>query len=115
MSILKWINVVLRGLMEAGIIIAIAYWGYQLSSGTLIRTILCIALPILVFGFWGWFDFRQFGKYAETLRLLQEMAISLGAAYVLYFYGKILPGIILASISVVHHIIIYLLGDKLLK
>lgn len=115
MRLLKWLNVGLRGVMEIGIILALAYWGYHLSSNTLIQSVLCIIIPVLVFGFWGWFDFRGWGRYAEVLRLIQEMIISLAAAYALYVLGRTVSGFTLAGISVVHHILVYILGEKLLK
>ena len=32
-AILRWLNVGLRGIMEAGIVVAFAIWGYHAASG----------------------------------------------------------------------------------
>jgi hypothetical protein len=115
MSKLQWFNLALRGLMEAGIVVAFAWWGYHVGETGGTRILYAILAPFIGFGFWGAVNFQQFGRMAETLRLIQEMVISLLAALAFYYAGAHVAGGILLSLSVVHHALVYLLGDTLLK
>ncbi len=115
MSFLKWLNVGLRGLMEAGIVLALGYWGYHISDNRIWKIILTIVVPLVGFGFWGMVDFHQFRNIGEILRLLQELVISGLAAIALYSAGAHIPGWGLGILSVVHHALTYLLGERLIK
>ena len=84
---LRWLNVGLRGIMEAGIVVAFAIWGYHAASGVM-AIVLAIAVPVLGFGFWGAVDFHQAGTMGEPLRLTQELVISGLAALALYAAGQ---------------------------
>jgi hypothetical protein len=112
---LKWFNVALRGLMELGIVAALGYWGYQTGKGTFAKVLLSTSVPLLTFGFWGLIDFRKAGPMSELLRLLQELVISGLAAVAVYTAGQHALGWALGLISIVHHILVYLLGETLLK
>lgn len=114
LNALQWFNVGLRGLMEVGIITALAYWGYQAGSSTLTKLLLGILSPLIVFGFWGLVDFRQAGSLSEALRLLQELIICGLAAVALFVAGQPVLGWVMALISIVQHGLVYLLGDRLL-
>jgi hypothetical protein len=70
---------------------------------------------LIGFGVWGLLDFRQAGVLAEPLRLMQELVISGLAALAWYVAGGPIPGSTLGVISVVHHIFVYLAGERLLK
>ena len=112
---LKTINLALRGIMESGIVAGLAYWGFHSGQNTAIKILLCIGAPLLVFGFWGLCDFHNFGKWSETLRLIQELLLSGLAAVALYTTGLHFWGWILGVISIIHHIFVYPLGETLLK
>ena len=112
---LRWINLGLRGLMEAGIVLAFAYWGFKTGETTGSKVFLAIFVPLIVFGFWGTIDFHQFGKFSEILRLIQDILISGLAAIVLYLGGAHIWGWALAILSFVHHVLAYLIGDSLIK
>lgn len=114
LKMLKNLNVGLRGLMETGIVVAFGYWGFQLGHSTFVSMILCILVPLVGFGFWGLVDFHQFGKNAETFRLIQELLISGLAASAFYFSGQVLFAWILAFLSVIHHLLVYITGKRLL-
>jgi hypothetical protein len=79
------------------------------------KILLAVGAPALGFGFWGAVDFRQAGRLAEPLRLLQELAISALAAAALYTAGQHLLGWALGLVSVVYHALVYLLGGRLLQ
>lgn len=101
--------------MELGIIAAMAYWGYRFGESTGTRLLWGIGAPLLAFGFWGLVDFRSAGPRAEPLRLIQELVISGAAAVALYASGQHALGWALGGLSIVHHALVYLLGDTLLE
>ncbi len=108
-------TLVLRVLMEAGIVAAFAWWGYRAGAGTGVKILLALGVPALGFGFWGAIDFHQAGRLAEPLRLLQELAISGLAASAAYAAGRHLLGWALGLLSAAYHALVYLQGGRLLK
>lgn len=115
MSALKWLNLGLRVLMEGGIIGALGAWGYETGTTMSASILLAIGAPLLVFGFWGVVDFHQAGRMSEVLRLVQELVICGLAAAAWHGAGQPALGWALGLVSVVHHALVYLLGDRLLK
>lgn len=112
---LLWFNVALRGVMELGIVIALGYWGYHTGSSTVVKVALGIAAPLILFGFWGLVDFRNAGALSELLRLSQELVISGAAAVAVYTAGQHALGWALGLISIAHHSLVYVLGERLLE
>ena len=111
----KIFNLALRAIMEFGIIIALGYWGYKTGDGTAVKVLRAILAPLIGFGFWGFVDFRNAGVLAETLRLAQELAISAAAIFALFTVESQGFGITLGIISLIHHILVYVSGETLLK
>ena len=112
---LQWFNVGLRGLMEFGIVIGLGYWGFQAGTSLLIKILLSIFTPLIVFGFWGLVDFQQVGHLGERLRLFQEIIICGITVVALYSAGQPILGWIFGVIAIVQHGLVYLTGDTLLK
>jgi hypothetical protein len=112
---LKWVTLALRVTMEAAIIAALAMWGYHAGPDAISKLVLALAAPAVGFGVWGAVDFRQAGRFAETLRLFQELAISGLAAAAWYAAGQHAAGAALATVSVAYHGLVYLGGGRLLK
>ncbi len=115
LSTAKWINISLRAVMEAGIIAALAFWGFHTGGNTAAKVLLGIGAPLIGFGFWGAVDFRRAGSKSEFLRLLQELVVSGIAAAAFYAAGRPILGIALALLSVIHHSLVYFLGERLIK
>ena len=109
------LNLGLRVLLESGIVAGLAYWGVRSGGNTGGELLLGIGAPVLAFGFWGAVDFRQAGRLAEPLRLLQELVVSGLAAAALYAAGRHGLGIGLAALSFVYHALVYASGERLLK
>ena len=86
-SKLKTLNLALRGIMETGIVAGLAYWGFHTGKNTGMKILLCVGAPLLVFGFWGSYDFHNFRKWSELLRLIQELILSFLAAITTYVSG----------------------------
>lgn len=68
-------------------------------------------------GFWllGTVDFYQAGRWTESLRLIQELALSFLAAAALCAAGRPILGLTLVLLSIVHHILVSAVGEKRLK
>jgi hypothetical protein len=112
---LKWVTLALRVTMEAAIVAALAEWGYHAGPGTAGKVVLALAAPAVGFGVWGAVDFRQAGRFAEALRLVQELVISGLAAAAWYAAGQHAPGAALAIVSLACHGLVYLGGGRLLN
>ncbi len=109
------LNLSLRVLMEAGVVAAFAYWGVHTGSNVGTKVLYGIAAPAIGFGFWGAVDFHQAGRYAEPVRLIQELSISGLASVACYSAGRHRLGIALALLSIVYHALVYASGTRLLK
>jgi len=109
------LNLVLRVLMEAGVVAALAYWGVETAGSTAAAIVLGIGAPVVGFGFWGAVDFHQAGRFAEPLRLVQELAISGLAAAAWYAAGRHVAGVALAALSLLYHASVYASGQRLLE
>ena len=112
---LKWFTLALRVTMEAALVAALAMWGYHAGPDTVSKLVLALAAPAVGFGVWGAVDFRQAGRFAEALRLVQELVISGLAAAAWYAAGQHAPGAALAIVSLAYHGLVYLDGGRLLK
>ena len=109
------IRLTLRAIMELGVVVGFAYWGYHVGRRPGSRIALAIAAPVVGFGVWGAVDFHRFGRAAEPLRLFEELALSGLAAAGLYVAGQRPVGWALAGLSVFYHVLVYATGGRLLK
>jgi hypothetical protein len=115
MTAVQSVILFLRVTLEAGVVGALAYWGAHAGTSTISSVLLAVAAPAVGFGIWGALDFRFTGRYAEPLRLIEELVISGLAAAALYVAGQQLLGIGLAVVSVVYHAFVYGAGERLLR
>ena len=104
-----------RVAMEAGVVAGLCYWGIHIGATTWSKILLGVAAPVVGFGIWGMVDFRSAGRYAEGLRLVEELAISLLAAGALYSTGQHELGWSLAAVSLGYHGLVYACGERLLQ
>lgn len=114
-GLLIWINIILRGIMEFGLIVAFGVWGYSVGNHTAQKIMLSTVVPIFVFIFWGFFDFRKIVPNPELFRLLQELFICGLAVIALNVSGQRTIAIVMLVISVIHYILVYSLGQTLIK
>jgi Protein of unknown function (DUF2568) len=105
----------LRSLLELGIVVALAYWGVHTAWSTGTKIVLGIAAPAAGFGFWGAVDFRGAGRLAEPARLIQELAVSGLAAIAWFAAGEHVLGLLLGTLSLAYHAVVYASGSRLLK
>ncbi len=114
-STILWFNLGLRAVMETGIVVGLAYWGYQTGSAPIAKIVLAIGAPLLGFGFWGAVDFHQAGRAAEPLRLVQELLVSGLAALAVWSAGRPVFGLAMGVVSIGYHALVYAAGGRLLK
>jgi Protein of unknown function (DUF2568) len=114
LSATQVVTLILRVTMEVGIVAALASWGAHTPESTWASIALGLAAPVVGFGIWGAVDFHQAGRYAEPLRLAEELVISLLAAAALYSTGQHTLGVALAILSVAYHTLVYATGARLL-
>ena len=108
-------TLMLRVTMETAVVAALAWWGYRAGGSAVSRVALAVVAPAVGFGIWGAVDFHQAGRYAEPLRLIEELVISGIAALALYLAGSAALGWSLAGLSAVYHALVYARGERLLK
>lgn len=114
MSAVERLNLMLRVLLELGVVAALAYWGIHTGAGTAAKVVLGVFAPVVGFGFRGAVDFHR-ARHAKALRLLQELAVSGVAAGALFGAGAHALGIALAGVSIAYHALVYASGARLLK
>ncbi len=115
MQPMERLNLALRGTMEFGVVAGFAFWGASRGASTGAHLLFGVLVPVIGFGVWGAIDFRWAGRAAEPLRLTEELLLSGLAAAAFWASGHALLGATLAALSVVHHIMVYLLGGRLLR
>ncbi|MDD7794412.1 DUF2568 domain-containing protein [Clostridium sp. 'White wine YQ'] len=115
MRILTWMKVILRGIMEFGIVVAFALLGYSIGENTFMKIILSSMLPIVIFSFWGFFNFRKVAKNQELFRLFQELLICSIAILAFKISGHQIVAIVMSIITIAHYILVYSLGHRLIK
>lgn len=115
MTAAQRIILALRVMLEVGIVLAFAWWGFQATGSTEMNVLLEIGTPIVAFACWGLIDFRWAGGWSEPLRLIQELAISGVAAAAWYVAGQHAFAWALAGFSIGYHVLVYLTGERLLE
>ena len=108
------LNLMLRVLMEVGVVVALAYWGIHTGDSAGGKILLGVGALVLGFGLWGAVDFHR-SRLAEPLRLIQELVISGLAAIAWYAAGQRVLGIALGALSIAYHALVYASGERLLK
>ena len=108
-------NVGVRAVMELGIVVGFAVWGWHVAPSRIASVALAVTMPAAAFGFWGAVDFRFAGAHAETLRLVQELAVSGLAAAAFYASGVPTLAWTQVGLTVAHHAATYALGERLLE
>jgi hypothetical protein len=115
MSPASALNLTLRVATETGVVVGLAYWGVHTGETTAAKVALGVGAPMFGFGTWGALDFRWAGRRAEVLRLGEELVISGLAAAALFTAGEQTVGAALIAVSIIHHILVYVIGERLLK
>ncbi len=111
---LTGLNVAARAAMEAGLVLALAAWGYSRAGSGPLGVLVGACVAAVAFGFWGAVDFRGRGRWAEPLRLTQELLLTALATVAWHAAGQQRLAWILGGLSAAHHALLYALGGRLL-
>ena len=114
MAPLERLQLSLRVLTEVGVVGGLGWWGVHAGDAVGTKILLGVGAPVVGLGLWGAVDFRQTGRFAEALRLAEELFISGLAAVALCIAGQPVAGIALAALSILYHAIVYASGARLL-
>lgn len=109
------INLALRVTTGCGVVAGLFYWGIHTGDTTPEKAALGLLAPALGFGVWGTIDFRRAGRMAEAFRLVEELLISGLAALALVAAGQRALGLALGAVTLAHHALVYVIGERLLK
>lgn len=113
--VLSGLNVALRGIMETALVIGLGYLGFLLGNQMFWKILMAIMFPLVIFGFWGIVDFHRLKRFGEHIRLIEELLITMLTAAGLYILNAHFVAWSLAILSLLHHSLTYLIGERLLK
>ena len=108
MNTLKGLNVLVRFLLELGMLAAVAYWGFSTHPSWIAKIILGVGLPLLIAVIWGLFVApKATHPLSGVSRLVVEMALLGSGALALFASGK--PGLAWAYtiILVINEILLF--------
>jgi Protein of unknown function (DUF2568) len=107
-AILKSINLTLAFLLELALLAAFGYWGFQTGSGTLVKGLLGIGLPLLAAVIWGFFMAPNSARHLQggAYLALKALLFGLGVA-ALMATGRIALGVAFAVVVVINTILLY--------
>ena len=103
MQTLKSANLGLSFLLELCALAALAYWGFQVSSGLIMAVVLGIGAPLLMAGVWG-----RFAAPASRTRLpmpallVLKLAIFALAAAALAIAGQPVPAAVFGVVIMIN-------------
>jgi len=108
------INLAIRFLLEIVALVSAGMWGWKQSDGWL-RTLLAIAIPVVLAAIWGTFavpdDPSRSGSAPiitpGVIRLAIELGIFVFATWALYDIGLAKAGSILGTIVFLHYLVSY--------
>ncbi|HEV2661826.1 MAG TPA: YrdB family protein [Ktedonobacteraceae bacterium] len=105
---LKYSNLALSFLLELCILGALAYWGFRVGNGTLMKIVLGIGTPLLAALVWGIFEAPQaWIQLPNPWHLLLALVIFGLAVIALYVAGQPTLALIFAFLVAINQILIY--------
>lgn len=105
------LNLLLRFLLELGMLAALGYWGWTQHDGIL-RVLLAVGLPVSAATLWGIFRVNGDPKDAPVvipgvLRLLLEWGLFAAAVAALWAADQTTAALVFAALVVFHYAISY--------
>lgn len=111
MSVAKGANLALRFLLELCLLAAVAYWGSQVSSSTVVNVVVAIAAPVAVAGVWGlWLAPKASRRLQLPGRWLLELALLALGVLALVATDAAVLGVILAVVAVLNAFVLHAWG-----
>lgn len=112
MDVLKFANLGLRFLLELCALAALAYWGFTLDKGLLLKIVAGIGAPLFAAIVWGTFVAPKAPYLVdEPLRILVELAVFGSATWALFATGHSNLVWVFAITVVVNRVLIIVWGQ----
>jgi hypothetical protein len=107
-SPVKAANLGLRFLLELCALAAVAYWGSQVSSSTVVNVIVAIAAPLALATIWGvWLAPNSRRRLARPARTVLELAVLAAAVVALVAVGATLLALALTVVAVANGLLLH--------
>ena len=114
MTTLRIINMTIRFLLELCMLAALAYWGFQLDGGWLLRLVVGIGAPLLAATVWGLLIApKAKRRLADPWRFLVELALFGLAAVALVGVARPLLAVILLVVYLINRLLVVLWGEEI--
>lgn len=111
MQMVQMINLGLRFLLELCLLAALAYWGFQLDRGWLVRIGAAVGAPLLAAVIWGVFVAPKAAQLlADPWRFLLEIALFGVGAAALWAAGRPILGAALLGIFIANRLLLMASG-----
>ena len=109
---MKNANLALAFLLELCVVAALALWGFSTGSGTLIKIVLGIGVPVLAITVWALFGAPKGPWHLNGIAYLLLKIVFFGsAALALYVTGQHVLGVVFALLFVVNTVLLYMWGQ----
>lgn len=109
MQLLKTLNQVIAFLLEIGMFIAFAYWGFQQGKTNLTKYSFAIALPLIVIVLWGFFAAPTSQYRLEfPIRIIFELLLFSIASFLLYKTGHLTLAVCFGAIALISEIVAFI-------
>ena len=112
LTTIKNANLALAFLLELCVLAALVFWGFSSGSGTLIKIVLGIGVPVLAIIIWALFGAPRGPWHLNGIWYLLLKIVFFGSAVVaLYIAGQHVLGVVFALIFVVNMVLLYAWGQ----
>jgi hypothetical protein len=112
LAAIKNANLALAFLLELCVIAALAFWGFSTNTGTLVKIVLGIGVPVLAIIVWALFGAPRGPWHLKGIWYLLLKIVFFGSAAVaLYVARQHVLGIVFALIFVVNTALLYVWGQ----
>lgn len=114
MAILRIINMTIRFVLELCMLAVLAYGGFQLEGGWLLRVAVGVGAPLLAATIWGLLIApKAKRRLADPWRFMVELGLFGLAAVALMGVGRPFLGIILLVVYLINRLLVVLWGEEI--
>jgi len=108
MEFIKSINVGLRFILEICVLVAVGYWGFKSGTGTVLKMVVGIGLPLLLAFIWASFGAPGAGRQLQGgWRILLEVVIFGSGVVALFAAGKPYLAWVFGLVIVVNRVLMF--------
>ena len=114
MALLRIINMTVRFVLELCMLAALAYWGFQLAGGWLLRLAAGIGAPLLAATVWGLLIApKAKRRLADPWRFIVELVLFGLATAALVGIGRPSLAILLLVVYLINRLLVVLWGEEI--